>query len=146
MKVEIQIDSSCVEPRVIVMTNKMTEEVNDLVKRLSVSTPQVIVGFQEEKAQILEPSKIYRVFAANGKVYADTEEGEFLLKLRLYEIEERFDSNNFVRISNSEIMNLQKVKGFDLSFSGTICVNFTNNSVTYVSRRYVTKIRKVLGI
>ncbi len=146
MKVEIKIDSSCQEPKVIIMTDIITEEVNDAVKRLSLSSPQIIVGFKNEKAKILEPSKIYRVYAANSKVYADTEEGEFLLRLRLYEVEERFDRNNFVRISNSEVMNLQKVKGFDLSFSGTICVNFTNNSVTYVSRRYVTKIRKVLGI
>ena len=146
MKVEIKIDSSCQEPKVIIMTDKITEEVNDAVKRLSLSSPQIIVGFKNEKAKILEPSKIYRVYAANSKVYADTEEGAFLLRLRLYEVEDRFDRNNFVRISNSEIMNLQKVKGFDLSFSGTICVSFTNNSVTYVSRRYVTKIRKVLGI
>ena len=42
--------------------------------------------------------------------------------------------------------NLKKVKGFDLSFSGTICVTLSNGALTYVSRRYVAKIKQVLGI
>ena len=51
-----------------------------------------------------------------------------------------------MRISNSEIVNLKKVRGFDLSFAGTICVSLSDGSVTYVSRRYVSKIKQVLGI
>ncbi|MDE5616672.1 MAG: LytTR family transcriptional regulator, partial [Clostridia bacterium] len=55
-------------------------------------------------------------------------------------------SKTIVRISNSEIINLKFVKKFDLSFNGTICVLFSNGSVTYVSRRYVSKIKNTLGI
>nr|WP_330379950.1 LytTR family DNA-binding domain-containing protein [Roseburia intestinalis] len=52
----------------------------------------------------------------------------------------------FIRISNSEIINLKEVKKFDLSFSGTICVSMSDKTVTYVSRRYVRKIKQVLGL
>jgi DNA-binding LytR/AlgR family response regulator len=69
-----------------------------------------------------------------------------MLRLRLYEIEERLDNNNFVRISNSDIINLKKVKGFDLSLAGTICVILSNGTVTYVSRRFVARIKQLLGI
>ena len=72
--------------------------------------------------------------------------GEYTLRLRLYEMEQRLDSNFFVRISNSDIINLRKVKGFDLSFAGTICVTLSNGTVTYVSRRFVAKIKQLLGI
>ena len=68
------------------------------------------------------------------------------MRLRLYEAEQRLDSRAFVRISNGEMINLKKVKGFDLSFTGTICVALSNGTVTYVSRRYVAKIKQVLGI
>ena len=67
------------------------------------------------------------------------------MRARLYELEETL-KKQFVRISNSEIVNLQKVKSFDLSFTGTICVSLSDGTVTYVSRRYVSKIRQVLGL
>ena len=65
--------------------------------------------------------------------------------MRLYELEERLD-NRFVRISNSEIVNLKKVKSLDLSFVGTICMELSNGEVSYVSRRYVSKMKKILGL
>ena len=69
-----------------------------------------------------------------------------MIRLRLYEVEQRLERVSFVRISNSDIINLKKVKRFDLSFAGTICVTLLNGTVTYVSRRFVTKIKKILGI
>ena len=79
-------------------------------------------------------------------IYAQTEQDTYTLRLRLYEMEQRLAGHSFVRISNAEIINLKMVKGFDLSFTGTICVTLANGTVTYVSRRYVSKIKHVLGL
>ena len=54
--------------------------------------------------------------------------------------------NHFVRISNSEIINLKKVRHFDLQLAGTICVSLLDGSTSYVSRRYVAKIKEILGL
>lgn len=146
MQIEIEIDEKCREPKIIVVTDKMTDEVNDLLKRLADVRPQVIAGFKDEIVELLEPSDIYRVFAVSGKVLAETARGEYALRLRLYEAEQRLDSRSFVRISNSDIINLKKVRSFDLSFAGTICITLSNGTVTYVSRRSVARIKQVLGI
>lgn len=146
MQVEIKLDSTCAETKVIVVTDKMTEEVQQLVKRLSEEAPSLLVGVRDEHVCLLEQAQIIRIYAAAGKVYAVSENGEYALRLRLYELEERLDKNSFVRISNSEIINLKKVKGFDLRLAGTICVTLSDGTVTYVSRRYVARIRKILGI
>ena len=139
MQIEIKIDEKCKEPKIIVMTDKMTDEVNAIIKRLSDEQPQVIAGFREDVVEVLEPSEIFRVFA-------ETNHGEYALRLRLYEAEQRLDSKTFVRISNSDIINLRKVKSFDLSFVGTICITLSNGTVTYVSRRSVAKIKQLLGM
>lgn len=146
MQIEIKIDSACKEPRIVLTTDQMTEELSDLVRRLSGQVPQMLAGFREETLEILNPAEIFRIYAAAGKVYAVTERGEYTLRQRLYELEERLEGSRFVRISNSEILNLNKVRSFDLSFSGTICVTMSDGSATYVSRRYVTKIKRMLGI
>nr|WP_302134342.1 LytTR family DNA-binding domain-containing protein [uncultured Schaedlerella sp.] len=146
MQVEIKIDPSQPEPKVIITAASMTEEVNRIVRRLSEVIPQVISGTRDGKLEVLEPEELIRVYAASGKVFAVTGKGEYTLRLRLYELEERLSPHQFIRISNSEIIHLKKVVNFDLSFAGTIYVKLSNGTVTYVSRRYVSKIKKILGI
>ncbi|MCI8769143.1 MAG: LytTR family transcriptional regulator [Ruminococcus sp.] len=146
MQVEIKIDPSQPEPKVVITAASMTEEVNRIVRRLSEEIPQVISGTRDGKLEVLEPEELIRIYAASGKVFAVTGKGEYTLRLRLYELEERLSPHQFVRISNSEIIHLKKVVNFDLSFAGTIYVKLSNGTVTYVSRRYVSKIKKILGI
>ena len=146
MQVEIKIDEKCTKSKIIIITDKMTDEINEIVKRISEQPPLVLAGFQNSEVTALDPDNIIRIYTSNQKVYAMTDNGEYTVRLRIYEIEERLYPLGFVRISSSEIINLKKVKGFDLGFSGTICVSFQNGSIAYVSRRYVTKIKQVLGI
>ena len=146
MKIEIKIDDTAAETKGIIVTREVTESVQALIKRRSEEQPKVIAGFLEDPVRLLREEENYRIYAAAGKVFAVTEKGEFTLRLRLYELEERLDKKRFVRISNSEIVYLGKVRGFDLSFSGTIRVSLTNGTSTYVSRRYVSKIKTTLGL
>ena len=146
MQIEIKIDEKCAEPKIIVVTDKMTDEINEIVKRISEPLPSVLMGFNNDIAVVLDPNSIIRIYATNQKVYAVTDSIEYTVRLRMYEIEKRLHSLGFVRISSSEIINLKKVKGFDLGFTGTICVNFQNGSSSFVSRRYVTKIKQILGM
>lgn len=147
MKIKIEIDETLKETEVVIRTEKVTDKVNNIVKSISDEMiPNIIMGFREDNVEILDETKILRIYSSSGKVFADTEDGEYILRLRLYQLEDRLSPSMFVRISNSEIINLKKVKKFDLSFVGTICVVFSNGVTTYVSRRYVSKIKKVLGI
>lgn len=146
MKIEIKLDENCLETKVIIIAEKMTDEITAVMQRLSDETPQGIVGFDGDDVLLLEPSDIVRIYAAVGKVFAVTDKKEYVLRLRLYEAEERLNGKGFVRISNSEIVNIKKARKFDLSTVGTICVSLSNGDVGFVSRRYVTKIKKTLGL
>ena len=146
MEVEVKLDSSCTKVKVIIMASSMTEEVHEIIKKLSGDAPKIISGSRNGKVEVLDQKDLIRIYAAGGKVFAVTDKGEYTIRLRLYELEQRLDVHQFVRISNSEIINIKKVSNFDLSFSGTICVKLENGEVTYVSRRYVAKIKKFLGI
>ena len=146
MQVEIKIDDNCIEPKVIIITDKVTDEINDILNTLSSKTPEIITGFYNDLAEILSPDDIIRIYAEDGKIFASVNSKEYILRQRLYELEEQLNKYSFVRISNSEIINLKKVRNFDLSLSGTICVTLSDGTATYVSRRYVSKIKKVLGL
>lgn len=148
MKLNIKIDTNMEEPEALITTSRMTEDVNrvvDFISKLDDVTT-VISGIKDGKVELLEQNSLFRIYAEEGKVLARTESGLYQIRLRLYELEERLDSSVFVRISNSEIVNLKRVKSLDLSFVGTICMELSNGEVSYVSRRYVSKIKKMLGL
>lgn len=155
MELEIKIDPAREGVKVIIIADKVSDEINEMIRLLTNFSngsglgdgyKMLIAGFRDDTLDLIHFNDIYRIYASSGKVFAVTDQGEYSLRLRLYELEDRLDNRYFVRISNSEIINLNKVKNFDLSFRGTICVVFVDCSVTYVSRRYVSKIKKVLGM
>ena len=146
VQVEVRLESTVTEPKVVILTDQMTEEVNAILRMLSESEQKLIAGFRDDTAAVLDEKDILRIYAANGKVFAVLSSGEYTLRMRLYEAEERLKQHNFIRISNSEIINLKKVRNFDLSFTGTVCVVLSDGSKTYASRRYVTRLKGVLGI
>ena len=51
-----------------------------------------------------------------------------------------------MRISNGEIINLDKVTAVDLSLTGTIRMPLGEAGYSYVSRRYVKKIKEAVRL
>lgn len=146
MKINVSINTKCSEPEVTVENYDINDEVNEIVRKLSEPSIHMIAGFAEDIVRILDPGEIYRIYAQSGKVIAETDKEHYVLRLRLYELEERLNNKRFVRISNSEIINLSKIQEFDLSFTGTIQVKLKNGNSSFVSRRYMNKIKKTIGM
>ena len=146
MEIDIKLDSGATVPKVIIITDKVDKEIEELVEKISKYKPAVICGFKDDIMRILEPGEISRIYSEGRKIAAVTDDGEYIIRKRLFEVEEALELSKFARISNSEIINLGKVKHFDLSFKGTICVRMIDGSTTYVSRRYVSKIKSILGV
>ena len=108
---------------------------------------EIINGWDGDYCIPLTPSKIFRIFSQDKKVFVQTESEILLLKFRLYEVEalvERCGLTDFVRISNTDIVNFENVSKMDMSITGVIKVILKNNSTAFVSRRYMNKIRRQL--
>ena len=106
----------------------------------------VLIGWQGGRAVPLAAEDILRCYGEEKGVKCQTPGGVYDLKARLYELEGRLDRHTFVRISHSEIISLRKITALDLSLTGTIRVTLEGGAVSYVSRRYVRKIKEALGL
>ena len=73
------------------------------------------------------------------------DEGEFILRKSLQEAESMLRSSMFLKISRFEIVNLQKVKNFDFTISGTLRIEFEDGSFTWASRRFIPIIKQRLS-
>lgn len=146
MEVEINIERDRPKPKIVIHTKEVTSEINDLVKWLTDYNEQFLIGYRKEEVILLKPEEVTRIYAQGQKVIAQTEKDTVFLKHRLYELEERLIGTRLIRISNSEIVNLKKIKSLDLSISGTITMKFDNGEKAFVSRRYVERIKQYIGM
>lgn len=146
MKVEIVVDKNLKEKEVIIKTPKVDQESLDIKEKILSNDIQILSGIYDEKLEIIDLDDIIRIYANDKKVFTVTEKKTYLMKLPLYKIEDYLNGKNFVRISNSEIINLDKTKNFDFKYLGTISCEMDNGDICFVSRRAMKKVREILGV
>ena len=146
MKIDIIIDETIEETRVKIFAREYSKEVETIKNLLADRLVDKLVAFRDQEVFILSYEEIIRIFTQDKGVFIKTKNGTFSSRLALYELEQRLDKGKFVRISRSDIVNLEFVKKLDLSFTGTIAVELNNGDVAYVSRRNLREFRKVLGL
>lgn len=148
MNVEINIDKNLKETKITISSPALTKDVqkiNDFLNNSFIFNNKINV-FLEKEMFIINLSDIETIYSSNNKVYVKTNNNLYTTKYKLYELEEILGNSTFVRISNSEIVNFDKVKKLDLKLTGTILLFFKSGAETYVSRRYMKKIKEYLNI
>lgn len=145
MKVKVEINSSHSEVNVILRASEITQEVED-IKNMLESYNSVIMGYRDDNTVLLQFNEIYRVYTENQKVFATTSSGKYLLKMRLYEIENMLTKHQFIKVSRFEIINIMEIKEIENLYSGNIKIIFKHGEITFVSRRFVSQIKRKLGI
>lgn len=146
MEVELRLEPGRLEPKVIILAGEESPAVERLIRELSGLALAPIPVWRGEELLLLPQEVFLRFYTEDKGVLAQTEKGSFPVRLRLYELEQRLDGRRFVRISNGEIVNLDKVTALDLSLAGTIRMTLAEGVYAYVSRRYVKKIKETLQL
>ena len=144
MKIRFDIQEKYNEIEIHLCNSEKNKELLSLKEMLENLLDTKIRVYKEQESRMLVPSKIVRIYSANKKVYIRTMDDCYEVKDRIYTLEEQLDGRGFVRISNSEIVNIEQIEKLDMSYSGTIKMYMKNQYETYVSRRYVSKIKEEL--
>lgn len=121
--------------------SKLIDEIESLVKGKS----EMLNGYLRGEIVKLDPRDVFCFTVEDGKVYAVCENEKYLLKIRIYQLQEMLDEN-FIKINQSSIANIKRIKKFDASVYGTLKVIFKNGYVDYVSRRNIKTVKERLGL
>ena len=146
MEVELKLEPGRQEPKVVILAGEDSPSLERLRAHLSGLSLGPITVWRGERALPVRQEEFLRFFADGKGVSAQTAEQTYPVRLRLYELEERLDRHTFVRISQSEIVNLRKVTALDLALTGTIRMTLTGGTVCWVCGRYVKKIKEAVGL
>ena len=144
MKVELNIDKKFGETIVTISTNKVNDEIQNLVNYIE-NKEGYFIGVLDDKVRLLNMEDIIRVYVEDRKVYVVTVEGRFIVRKKLYEVQSTL-TKDFIKISQSEIANVKYIHSLDLGLRGTIVINYKNSDISYVSRRMLKEFKMKLGL
>ena len=147
VEIDVVIDEKYVDPKVTIRTKTRSEQVENIVYAIENASdndfPQV-VAHSDGKQVFVSQRDIIRVHTQGRKVVVQTEEAQYTVKKTVSDLEEKLNPKRFLRISQSEIINLYKVKCFDIGIAGTIGVEFDNGMKSWASRSRVKDIKAML--
>ena len=146
--IDVVIDEKYVEPKVTILTKERSVQVENIIYAIENATgsdfPPITAIRDKDKLVIISQRDIIRVYTSGRKVLVQTENGICSVKKSLTGLEEDLNRERFLRISQSEIINLYKVKCFDINIAGTIGIEFDDGTKSWVSRSRVKAIKKLL--
>lgn len=147
IKVRTNISSEFQNIEICINAPERNEEVQRLENELLTKQEKIIkniIGMQDNDIFIINVSDIIMFYSEEKNNFCKTKEGVYRIKEKLYYLEEKLPSKDFIRISNSVIANINHVKCFNTSIIGKIIVRFKDGSEEHVSRRKTSEIMSFL--
>ena len=145
MKIFLDIQEKYKNIEIHICSDQRSEEALRLREQLEgILLPKIAVH-KDQETRSVTAYEIVRIYSENKRVYVRTKDGTFEVRDRLYVLEESLRERGFVRISNSELVNISQIEKLDMSYTGTIKMFLKNGDETFVSRRYVSRIKEVLN-
>lgn len=125
------------------------EQINDEVTRL-----KEYIELFDNKLQVNKGNEICFVNlsdvlyfeSVDNRTFLYTESDVMEVKQRLYELELMLSPKDFLRISKSQIVNINKISSLKPELNRTILVTMCNGERLYISRKYVRTIRNLLSV
>lgn len=143
MEYELIIDKEQQE-KLILIVHEKNELVTSIENLLNIQKTNLI-GYKDYDIVKIDISNISCVYTDNNKVYVLQNNVKYLVKQRLFQIEEMLDTS-FIKINQGCIINMKEIKKFELSIGGSVKVILKCGFEDYISRRELQKVKRRLGI
>ena len=144
MKIKYDIQEKYQEIEIHLCNHERSAELLELRGVLESVLGTKIKVHKNQEYKTVVPAEIVRIYSQNKRVHVRTQDECYEVNDRIYALEERLQDRGFVRISNSELVNIRQIEKMDMSYVGTIKMHLKNGDETYVSRRYMKQIKEVL--
>ena len=145
--IDVVIDEKCIDPKVTITAREKDQQVENIIyaiENVSENDFPAICANSDRGIKFISQRDIIRAYISDRKVFVETGDGTYTVKKKLSSLEEDLNPTRFIRISQSEIINVYKVKCFDINIAGTIGVEFENGKKSWASRSCVKAIKEIL--
>lgn len=101
---------------------------------------------KENELYFVNSSDVLYFESVDNRTFLYTQDDVMEIKQRLYELESILSDKDFVRISKSQIVNINKIQSLKPELNRTILATMCNDEQLSISRKYVKTIRNILSI
>ena len=92
MKISLKINQKYEIPEIHVCGSENNAEIRKLYHTVKEAVEESLVAYQDKEAVSIRCGDVIRIFSANKMVYLETSDGQFRIKERLYEMEEKLET------------------------------------------------------
>jgi Response regulator of the LytR/AlgR family len=138
MKINIDLNDDYKETSVTIKCNKIDEEVLKLEKTLKsyLNKDKSLIFYKDNKEYYFNINNILFFETDNNIIYAHTINDAFIVKKKLYELENILP-DNYLRVSKSTIVNINQILSISHNFASSSLIEFNKtHKQVYVSRSY----------
>ena len=143
MKYKLIIDQEK-EESIVITAHKKNDMIVRIEEMINMNNHNIF-GYYEDEIIMLDLNNIFAVFTKDSKVFVNIDKKDYLIKERLYQIEEILD-NSFIKINQGCIVNIKKILRFENSITGSIKVVLKNGFEDYISRRELKNVKRRIGL
>jgi DNA-binding LytR/AlgR family response regulator len=145
MKITILDKAPEEEDEIIIKCQSLDDDIRLLIERIKNHRQKI--SFQKDSIIVFaELSEILYFESVDDKVFAYTTDDVLETKFKLYQLEEDFLPQDFLRVNKAVIMNLNKVESLSPAFGGRFEAVLKNGYKVIISRNYVPALKKALGL
>ena len=146
VKINTSISNEYDDIQITIKAPLLDEKIQMIINAISdiSNNSQQIIGELNNNIYILSINEISCFYSNEKYNYCKTLKNDFRIRSTLYELEQILNKNNWVRISNSCIVNLNRIKCFDVGTVGSIVVILEDGSKRDVSKRKIKEIMNLL--
>jgi len=106
----------------------------------------ILIGKLDEVYYPIKTENIILIESFGHDIFCITVDGNFKIKEKLKYLEYALDSNQFVRINKSMIINKNKIKSVSATVGLKFKIILVQNKVVYVNRTYYYIFKEFIGI
>ena len=145
MNVTITENPALDDVEVAIACPRIDERVQRIVSALG-AFDRVLVGERDGATYRLDVDDVCYAETVDGKTFLYTADAVYQAPFKLYELEERLESTEFVRASKQMLVNFDHVASIRPALNARLQLMLDNGEAVIVSRQYAPAIKRKLGL
>lgn len=143
MRVNVEIIKENREEVATLEVYRVTHELEKVINRLRINN-ETLSGQQNGSLYKILVNDIYYIESVEHKTFVYTKNQVYEIREKLYQLEEKYQRFNLVRISKSVIVNIDKIESIAAALNARFEIKLVNEEKLMVSRSYVKELKSRL--